>query len=126
MNIQDAYMACKDVDFIRHAQDKYSKWEQGAPITLQDYMDLALTKYKTLKMKGLWWEAPSPKQEQIIALTATFLSLKVKANKSKKNQAKAKPTNQKKTGDRKVKGPRSNYLVPQRWLRKAPPTDLSS
>jgi hypothetical protein len=103
MNVQAAYMVCKDADFVRHAKDEYSKWEQGAPMTLKEYMASALTKYKTLKMKGLW-EAPSPEQEQIIALTAAISSLKTKSNKARDS----------KTGDRKKdhaaigKGPRKN------------------
>jgi hypothetical protein len=60
-------MVCKDADFVWHAKDEYACWEQGATITLKEYMASALTKYKTLQMKGVW-EAPSPKQEQIIAL----------------------------------------------------------
>jgi hypothetical protein len=83
MNVQAAYMACKDADFVRHAKDEYGKWEQGATMSLKEYMASALTKYKTLKMKGMW-EAPSPEQEQIIALTAAVTSLKSKAGKATK------------------------------------------
>jgi hypothetical protein len=57
MNVNPAYMACKDADFVRHAKDEYGRWEQGATITLKEYMASCLVKYKTLKMKGLW-EAP--------------------------------------------------------------------
>jgi hypothetical protein len=71
MNVQAAYMVCKDADFVRHAKDEYSEWEQGDPMTL--------------KMKGLW-EAPSPEQEQIIALTAAISSLKTKSSKTKDNR----------------------------------------
>jgi hypothetical protein len=78
MNVQAAYMECKDANFVRHAKDEYGKWEQGASMTLKEYMASALTKYKTLKMKGLW---PSPEQEQIIALTAAVTSLRTKATK---------------------------------------------
>jgi hypothetical protein len=52
-------------------------------MSLKDYMVSCLTKYKTLKMKGLW-EAPSPEQEQIITLTATVSSLKAKLNRPNK------------------------------------------
>jgi hypothetical protein len=103
MNVQAAYMVCKDADFVRHAKDEYSRWEQGAAMSLKEYMASALTKYKTLKMKGVW-EAPSPEQEQIIALTAAVSSLRTKASKSATS----------KTGDRKKdhasigKGPRQN------------------
>ena len=72
MNVQAAYEVCKDAAFVRHTRDEYSKWEQGATMTLKDYMSSALTKYKTLKMKGQW-EAPSPEQEQIIALVPPYL-----------------------------------------------------
>jgi hypothetical protein len=80
MNVSSAYMVCKDADFVRHVKDEYSRWEQGAIMTLQEYMALALTKYQTMKVKGLW-EAPSPEQEQIIALTVAVSSLKKKATK---------------------------------------------
>jgi hypothetical protein len=80
MNVQSAYMACKDADFVRHVKDEYVRWEQGAAMTLQEYMVSALIKYMTLKMKGLR-EAPSPEQEQIITLTAVVLSLRTKASK---------------------------------------------
>jgi hypothetical protein len=80
MNVQAAYEVCKDAAFVRHTRDEYSRWEQGATMSLKDYMSSALTKYKTLKMKGQW-EAPSPEQEQIIALSAAVTSLKAKAGK---------------------------------------------
>jgi YHS domain-containing protein len=81
MNVHAAYMACKDADFVCHAKDEYARWEQGASMTLKEYMDSAGTKYETLLMKGLW-EAPSPEQEQIIALTAAVTSLRTRASKS--------------------------------------------
>jgi hypothetical protein len=52
----------------------------GICVTLKDYMASACTKYQTLIMKGLC-ESPSPKQEQIIALTAAVSSLKSKTRK---------------------------------------------
>jgi hypothetical protein len=59
MNVQAAYMACKDTDFVRFAKDEYRKWEQGANMSLKQYMNPCLKKFKTLKMKGIW-ETPSP------------------------------------------------------------------
>jgi hypothetical protein len=44
-------MVCKDADFVRHTKDEYSCREQGATMTLKEYMASVLTKYKTLKMK---------------------------------------------------------------------------
>jgi hypothetical protein len=35
MNVQAAYMTCKDADFVRFAKDEYGKWEQGANISLK-------------------------------------------------------------------------------------------
>jgi hypothetical protein len=86
MNVQAAYMVCKDGDFTRHAKDEYARWEQGAMMTLKGYMGLCLTKFKTLKMKGLW-EAPSPEQEQIIPLTPAVTSLKSKLARFTKSKA---------------------------------------
>jgi hypothetical protein len=82
MNVQAAYMVCKDADFVRHAKDEYARWEQGANMSLKEYTNSCLLKYKTLIMKGVW-EAPSPEQEQIIALTAAVSSLKFKAKSGK-------------------------------------------
>jgi hypothetical protein len=85
MNVQTAYSVCKDADFVRHTKDEYARWEQGATMNLKEFMALALTKYKTLKLKGDW-ESPSPEQEQIIALTAAVSSLKTKAGKYVKDK----------------------------------------
>jgi hypothetical protein len=103
MNIQAAYLVCKDADFVRHAKDKYARWEQGAAMTLKEYMASALTKYKTLEMKGVW-EAPSPKQEQIIALTAAMTSLKTKASKFSTSKSEDRKKDLASIG----KGPRRN------------------
>lgn len=44
MNVQLVYMVCKDADFVCHAKDEYARWEQGASITLKEFMTSALTK----------------------------------------------------------------------------------
>jgi hypothetical protein len=85
MNVQAAYMACKDADFVRFTKDEYGKWEQGANMSLKQYINSSLIKFKTLKMKGLW-ETPSLEQEQIIALTAAFTSMKLKATNARSNR----------------------------------------
>ncbi len=59
MNVQAAYMVCKDADFVRHAKDEYARWEQGASRSLKEYMASALNKYQALRMKGVW-EAARP------------------------------------------------------------------
>jgi hypothetical protein len=104
MNVQAAYEVCKDAAFVRHTRDEYSRWEQGATMSLKDYMSSALTKYKTLKMKGQW-EAPSPEQEQIIALSAAVSSLRAKSGRT---PTKEKRTSDKKNQDGKSKGGRRN------------------
>jgi hypothetical protein len=58
-------------------------------------------------MKGQW-EVLSPEQEQIITLTAAFLSLKAKSNKSKEGSSKSKGAQAKKGGESKGGGPRKN------------------
>jgi hypothetical protein len=103
MNVQAAYEVCKDATFVRHTRDEYSRWEQGATMSLKDFMSSALTKYKTLKMKGVW-EAPSPEQEQIIALSAEMSSLKAKAGKLRERKEKG-PDKRNQDGK---KGPRKN------------------
>jgi hypothetical protein len=44
MNVQAAYMVCKDADFVRHAKDEYARWEQGANMSLKEYMNSCLLK----------------------------------------------------------------------------------
>jgi hypothetical protein len=105
MNVQAAYMACKDADFVRFAKDEYAKWEQGATMSLKEYMNSCLIKFKTLKMKGLW-ETPSPEQEQIIALTAAVSSLSLKAKSTKETSSKR--TNGKKESTQAGKTPRKD------------------
>jgi hypothetical protein len=78
MNVQAEYMVCKDTDFVRHAKAEYARREQGANISLKEYTTSCLTKYKTLRMKDMW-EASSPEQEYIIALTTAVSSLRSKA-----------------------------------------------
>jgi hypothetical protein len=56
-------------------------------------------------MKGQW-EAPSPEQEQIIALSAAVSSLKAKSGRAQGKDKKTSP--EKKTPDAKSKGPRKN------------------
>jgi hypothetical protein len=84
-------------------------------MSLKDYMASALTKYKTLKMKGQW-EAPSPEQEQIIALSAAVSSLRAKAGKS---AAKSNAGKEKRQSEGKEKGPRKNE-GPYAWKDVAP------
>jgi hypothetical protein len=55
-------------------------------MSLKEYMNSCLIKYKPLRMKGVW-EARSPEQEQIIALTAAVSSLKFKAKSGKAKPA---------------------------------------
>jgi hypothetical protein len=81
MNVHAVYVVCKDADFVRYAKDEYARWEQGANMTLKEYMALACTKYQTLIMKGQW-EAPSPEQEQIMALTAAVSLLKSRTGRT--------------------------------------------
>jgi hypothetical protein len=106
MNVQAAYMACKDADFVRFAKDEYAKWEQeGATMSLKEYMNSCLIQFKTLKMKGLW-ETPSPEQEQIIGLTATVSSLSLKAKSTRETSSKR--TNGKKERTQAGKTPRKD------------------
>jgi hypothetical protein len=115
MNVQAAYEVCKDATFVRHTRDEYSRWEQGATMSLKDFMSSALTKYKTLKMKGQW-EAPSPEHEQIIALSAAVTSLKARSARGK-DRDKGGPS--KRTQDDGKKGPRKNEGV-YAWKDVAP------
>ena len=102
MNVHSAYLVCKDAEFVRHMKDKYARWEQGTNFTLKEYMESAGTKYQTLLMKGLW-EAPSPEQEQIIALTAAMSLMKSKSGRT--TEGKTSGTGKPKET---AKGPRKN------------------
>lgn len=90
VNLHDAYILCKDQVFVRHATDEYAKWELGGTMTLNEYMESCLNKFKTLKMKGLW-EAPSQAQEEIIALTAAWSTFKGRATNNGKRKEQRQP-----------------------------------
>jgi excinuclease UvrABC helicase subunit UvrB len=74
-NLQLAYLTVEDATFKNYMvrlQDDYN--DERRQFNVEGLMDLAVNKYKTLKEAGQW-QASSPEQEKIIALTATIQQL---------------------------------------------------
>ena len=80
-NLQLAYLTVEDATFKNYMvrlQDDYN--DERRQFNVEGLMDLAVNKYKTLKEAGQW-QASSPEQEKIIALTAKIQQLEKQPKK---------------------------------------------
>jgi hypothetical protein len=78
-SIFEAYQAVDDEGFVRYIQDKENSYEDGTleQLNAEALMDIAESKYKTMKVKGLWKtgaNTPSGKtdKDEFVALKATM------------------------------------------------------
>ena len=100
VNLFKGYKRATDPEFVKYMRDKKDKYNEGADINAEGLMSIALNKYHTMQ-DNHEWNAPSPEQEQIIALSAKLERLE-KASKEKtipkKKVGKAGKPNGKPTG----------------------------
>ena len=94
-NLFSGYLSAKDRAFVSYIDKKLELYEEGTNITPNQLMLWARQKYDLLKDKGVW-NAPTPEEEKIIALTAQVnkMSEKLKARgpKRESNQLKSRST----------------------------------
>jgi hypothetical protein len=88
-----------DKGFIAYIQKKQDEYDEGKDIHPDQLMLLANNKFKTKKQDGDW-NAPSPEEEDIIALRAEVDRLKIqKANKVKKPEETSTPKDKRNTNN---------------------------
>ena len=91
VNLFDAFKTVRDDTFNKYILDKESKYEDGdlGDLSPERLMRLAEERYKILKDKGTW-QAPTPEQEKIAALSAKLESLKKSQSNLKKGKTQGK------------------------------------
>jgi hypothetical protein len=79
-NLFKGYLAASDKVFVLYMTRKQEEYEEGKVYNPKMIMNLANTKYKTLKQKGEW-NAPTAEEEKILALEAEMNQMKKGAKK---------------------------------------------
>mmetsp|Transcript_13527 Transcript_13527/g.16566 ORF Transcript_13527/g.16566 Transcript_13527/m.16566 type:complete len:395 (+) Transcript_13527:295-1479(+) len=74
-NLFKGYLCITDKDFVSYIKLKKNEYDDGADLSPERLMQLALNKYKILTTKEMWG-APSSKEVQITALSAQVQGLK--------------------------------------------------
>jgi len=99
-NLFKAYKVVSDKDFVQYIKTKKIESDEGMEVSPEKLMLMAESMFKTMK-QDKEWNAPTPEQEEILALKAQVEKLKKsKANKSdppsKDNKEPKKNKNQRK------------------------------
>src|SRR5210317_1327767 len=79
----------QDQVFVRYIETIENNHDSGQEITTRDLMNRAFTKYQTRVDSGKW-NAPTPEQEQILALKAELKQLKTKPKPTKEKSKRKK------------------------------------
>ena len=75
INLFTAYMAVLDKKFVECIEKQKDKFDEGEDVTVKKLMQVALTKFKDRKRSDTW-QAPTPQDEEIMALSAEIVELK--------------------------------------------------
>ena len=75
INLFTAYMAVPDKKFVEYLEKQKDKFDDGEDVTVKRLMQVALTKFKDRKRSDTW-QAPTPQDEEIMALSAEIVELK--------------------------------------------------
>ena len=76
VNLFKGYMVAQDAEFVKFIKDEKNKYEiQGVDMDPEQLMKLAEIKYKALK-QSKQWNAPTPEQQEIVALKAQLADYK--------------------------------------------------
>ena len=101
-NLFKGYMACSDGNFKAYIQRVIDRYNEGENMTINHILSKALTKYMELKQAGSW-NKPTPDQEKILALTASFEALKDKNLKLSNSLIKRNDTHSNRKKDKNAK-----------------------
>ena len=91
-NLFTGYLSAKDRAFVSYIDKKLELYEEGTDISYNQLMLWARQKYDLLRDKGVW-NAPTPEEEKILALTAQVNKMSEKL-KAKKPERKDNPVGQ--------------------------------
>jgi hypothetical protein len=84
INLFAAYLSVPDRKFVEYVEKQKNKFDEGEDISPKLFMQVALTKFKDRTRSGKW-QAPSPKEAQINALTAQINALTAQIKDIKAN-----------------------------------------
>ena len=99
IHLFNAYLSVKDKQFKTYMNLKKIAYDDGTNFTPEQLMSLALGQYTIISNSGKW-NARSPEEEQVVALSARFEKLKdanLKLSKAIKDKAKTKQKGAKST-----------------------------
>ncbi len=108
-NLFTGYLAAKDKAFVAYIDKKLELYEEGVDVNYNQLMLWARQKYDLLRDKGTW-NAPTPEEEKIIALTAQVnkMSEKLRARKPSDN------------GGKQIKDKNRDLKPKPEWFEKEP------
>ena len=75
INLFKGYQSASNNEFVRYIKQKKDSYNDGKDIEPEQLMMLVLNKYKILKKQNSW-NAKSPEEEQIVALSAELQKIK--------------------------------------------------
>lgn len=121
-----AYAAVTDRTFVQYIQSHKDRYDDNETYSEDGIMTLALNKYENLRREGRW-NAPTPEQSQIVALTATMakikddnLKLSDKLTKSSTGRQQAQAKENKPKAAKKNSKTATQKYIPEAWM-KVPP-----
>lgn len=120
-NLFKGYGSCSDKTFVEYIAKKQDEYDEGKDFTPARLMQLADTKYRTMKDKEIW-EAPSETDEKILALEARLENFKKKYANAKRGPGKGgddKPNPNPNKNKSSEKGKRKQTEKPS-WMLKRP------
>jgi len=115
-NLFKGYIAAADKQFVEYIKKKKDEYEEGTDMSTDRLMILAENKFKILSQNGEW-RAPTPEQEQILALEAKVKEQSEAMRRYRGN--KSKDGNNKNNGK---KGKKSEKKGKPKWMSKGPKT----
>ena len=122
VNLFKGYKAASDQAFVNYIQRKRDAYDEGENVTENSLMNDAENKFNNIKLEGKW-NALSPDQEKIMALTAKFNQLKDKNLKLSKEITDPKSVkNNKKSSKKKKKSKKRKDDEKYAW-KKIPPKE---
>jgi len=101
-NLFKAYKAVTDHEFVTYIHKKEDNYEEGVNINTNTLMLQVDNKFKTM-FQAKTWNAPSPKEEKILALETQIQKLQKEKKKKPKQQEGGKKGNDKEGSKKKKK-----------------------